>query len=325
MRWRDQLALTLPSLILRIVLAITFLWAGTGKIVGTTSVSGDAAARLANMQVPFLPEAEPPQSETPQSDRAAPVNPPPEDPRTDDQPGDPQPDAPDSDQEPQNGDEGAGDADNASDNPDPADPVALHNTRPLISLAAQAGGDPAVGSDFPEPVRVRRVHTLALLLHTSVNPALTPDSSPRPGLLPSWMGQGRTPVYLAWAAAITEILAGVLLLVGLVTRLSAFATLGIMVMAMWTTTVGPAAIQSSDAVLGFIPSADDPWAPDAYKTLLWQFALACASLSVVLLGPGPLSVDRLIFRPKRDPYESAEPAPRSAPKGVPEGAPDPNP
>ena len=66
MRLRDHIALTLPSFLLRLVLAITFLLAGTGKLIGTTKDSGDAAARLAKLGVPFLPDAPPhPQSTNP--------------------------------------------------------------------------------------------------------------------------------------------------------------------------------------------------------------------------------------------------------------------
>jgi len=56
MRCRDHVALTLPSLLLRLVLGITFLWAGAGKIIGTTTVEGDNAARLANLGGPFIQE-----------------------------------------------------------------------------------------------------------------------------------------------------------------------------------------------------------------------------------------------------------------------------
>ena len=51
MRLRDQVALTLPTFFLRLILGITFLWAGTGKLMGTYTVTGDDAARLANIGV----------------------------------------------------------------------------------------------------------------------------------------------------------------------------------------------------------------------------------------------------------------------------------
>ncbi|RMH26224.1 MAG: hypothetical protein D6692_09780, partial [Planctomycetota bacterium] len=49
MRFRDHVALTLPSLILRLILCVTFLWAGLGKILGEMTVTGDDAARLTQM------------------------------------------------------------------------------------------------------------------------------------------------------------------------------------------------------------------------------------------------------------------------------------
>ena len=61
MRCRDHIALTLPSFLLRLALAITFLWAGTGKLLGTSTVQGDNAARLANLGVSFITETPDPE------------------------------------------------------------------------------------------------------------------------------------------------------------------------------------------------------------------------------------------------------------------------
>ena len=64
MRLRDSIALTLPSFLLRLVLGVTFIWAGTGKLIGTMQVSGDDAARLANLGVDLnIIEPEPTQGE----------------------------------------------------------------------------------------------------------------------------------------------------------------------------------------------------------------------------------------------------------------------
>ena len=219
-----------------------------------------------------------------------------------------------------------GGADENSDDPgaDAPPPMLGRRGAGLMHRVAQGSSALAVANDFPDPMEIKRVHTVTLIMDKATDPGLTGDSTRKRPLLPSWLGSGRMPVYAAWAAAVTEVLGGALLLVGVLTRLSALATFGVMLMAMWTTTIGPAAMHSGDAILGFIPSAVDPWAPSAYATLLWQMALLAMSLAVVLLGPGPLSIDRLLFKPKRDPYETAEPAP-SPSRGVPEGAPDPNP
>jgi len=320
MRWRDQLALTLPAFLLRLALAITFLWAGVGKIAGTAQVQGDDAARLANLRVPMVDAA--PQAPAPDTPEA-PVSPPPEDPRVE------TPDAAEdaSDDTPAPGDddpdEGA-DQNNGDTEADAPPPMLGRRGGVTVHRVAQAASTPAVANDFPDPMEIKRVHTVTLILDKAVDPGLTDDSQPKAPLLPSWLGSGRMPVYAAWAAAVTEVLAGAFLLVGVLTRLSALATFGVMLMAMWTTMIGPAAMHSDDAILGFIPGADDPWAPSAYATLLWQLAVLAMSLAVVLLGPGPLSIDRLLFKPRRDPYETAEPT-TSPSRGVPEGAPDPNP
>lgn len=302
MRWRDQLALTLPALILRVVLAVTFLWAGTGKLVGTTLVSGDDAARLANLGVTLsVPEPEP--DATP--DAPAPSEALPEEtivPEEGDAP------------EQENMTDDASEA--ADDTPDALSMLAPRVTR------VQDAHSPAVGSDFPEPREVRRVYSVALLLDTCANPGLTEDSTPITPLVPEWLGRGNTPIIAAWAAAITELLAGFLLLIGLLTRIGAVSIMSVMLVAMWTTTIGPAAVHSSDAILGFIPRASDVWAPQSYTVVLWQFALVGVSLAVILLGPGPLSVDRVLFRGSRDPYAGSRPKGRMRKSG---DAPDPNP
>ena len=57
LRRRDRLALRLPSLLLRLVLGLTFLWAGLGKVVTTFEVEGAAAASLANRGVGVVQRA----------------------------------------------------------------------------------------------------------------------------------------------------------------------------------------------------------------------------------------------------------------------------
>ena len=51
MRLRDSIALTLPSFFLRLVLGVTFVWAGTGKLIGTMQVSGGDDMRVKEMEV----------------------------------------------------------------------------------------------------------------------------------------------------------------------------------------------------------------------------------------------------------------------------------
>jgi hypothetical protein len=74
------------------------------------------------------------------------------------------------------------------------------------------------------------------------------------------------------------------------------------------TQIGPAALHSSDAILGFIPRHDDLFSPAAYSNLLWQVALASMSLAVMFLGSGAIGLDRLLFSSSpRDPYLHGDP------------------
>jgi putative oxidoreductase len=81
------------------------------------------------------------------------------------------------------------------------------------------------------------------------------------------------PEFFAWAAALSEFAGGILLVLGLGTRVSAFLMAATM------------------AVAGFIRHAEDP-----FKTK--ELALCYLVLSVVifLLGPGRISLDALLFR-----------------------------
>lgn len=305
MRFRDHIALTLPSFLIRLVLAITFIWAGTSKIIGTTTTQGDNAARLANMGVTFLatpvesvPDPDTTDLEAPDSS-TSPINPLPD-------PSDLPSETP-SDTNP---------ADEATESNNQSDQSAQAIVPPVIIQPVVQTTAPAVGSDYPDPVYIKRVHKIALLIDHSVSPGLTPDSQPITPILPSWMGSGKMPIISAWATAITELAAGVFLLIGFLTRFSAFSLAIVMLVAMWTTNLGPAVLQSTDAILGFIPNKPDLWDPSAYSVLLWQVSVLVMCISVCLLGAGPLSIDRLLFRPgRRDPYVSGESArPQPAPK-----------
>lgn len=300
MRCRDHIALTLPSFLLRLALAITFLWAGTAKIIGTTTVQGDDAARLANLGVTFIadtPVSEP-DTQTP-SEPQTPL------PGTEATPDEATPTADDLlDQAEDLFSDTESDPESETDLESPRSPVVRSDDHALYTLQTVVqSAAPAVGSDYPDPVIIKRVYSIALLIDHASNPALTEDSQPVSSLLPKWMGKGKMPVISAWATAITELAAGAFLLIGFLTRLSAFSLMTVMLVALWSTNIGPAMLHDSNAILGFIPRAADVWAPASYSVMLWQFALIIMSLSVMLLGAGPLSIDRMLFRPgKRDPY-----------------------
>src|SRR5690606_15046438 len=63
--FRQRVSLSLPSLVLRILLAVVFIWSGLGRVSERYPVSGDTAARLANMGVlrPATASADPPEAD----------------------------------------------------------------------------------------------------------------------------------------------------------------------------------------------------------------------------------------------------------------------
>lgn len=318
MRFRDHVALTLPALILRLVLALTFLWAGIGKIIGEFEVTGDPAARLAKMGM-ILTETVP----APEPIRDLPL---PTETQTNPAPASPPstvvvPEGEPTLEDIQEAVAAAADAlaDQAEDTidqvtdtqpgPDDAPDDASDNAPNQQWAADQTTGTTYSPDDFRGTYTVQRVAGVALLLSRAGNPGLDADSNRLPATMPAWVAAERWPFYFAWAAAITELLAAVLLFFGVLTRFGALMIVGVMVTAMWLTQIGPAAMGLTDSYLGFIPKADDPWAPSSYATLLWQIACLAMAAAVFMLGSGPVGFDRALFRPPER-LERNEPAKR---------------
>jgi uncharacterized membrane protein YphA (DoxX/SURF4 family) len=305
MRLRDQVALTLPSLMLRLILGITFLWAGTGKLMGTFEVMGDDAARLANIGImPTTPApVAAPESlidSTTIEDLDEPVN-------TSEDLSEQANEIIESIKEQLDEPEESSDDPATDPVPDPADEPKIDLDKVQLQTV-QYSGTVHAGSDFPDPMEVKRVYSIALMLSQAADPGLTQDSTPIEPIMPAMFGSKPWPKVLAWAAAITELVAGIFLILGIFTRLSALSTFSVMLVAMWMTQIGPAVIQSNDAILGFIPRVDDPWSPGSYIALFWQLALAGMSAAVFFLGSGAIGIDRLIFKPsQRDPYIHGDP------------------
>ena len=288
MRFRDQVALTLPALLLRMSLCLIFLWAGLGKILGETTVTGDDAARLHAMGVGLTPPANAAPPPTP-GGPAAPAR--------------PLPDPPSELVVPD---------ENTDDDPADAPSAARVQTGGRWVLT-QAVTPPLTAADFPNEHRVQRVYGIALLLSRAANPGLTSNSEPIPATMPAWVGADRWPVYFAWAAAGAELLAAAMLFFGVLTRFGALIIVGIMLQAMWLTQIGPAMVGRVDSYLGFIPATGDPWAPPTYQTLFFQIACLTMAGAVALLGSGPIGFDRALFRP---PERLERTAPGSRPRST---------
>lgn len=307
MRFRDQVALTLPSLLLRLMLCLIFFWAGLGKVLGEMTVTGEDAARLAGMGVmmaavkdPGVPTRALPGNDTPPRD--APTEPP----------------VPPTGKGAENGAENNADNpseaapdDIASDETTGAQPVAEDMAEPptdtelplssaVLPLAprwipVQNSAPTYTAADFPGRHRVQNLHGVSLLLSKAGRPGLGPQSRPIAQTMPAWVGAERWPVILAWAAAVTEILAAALLFFGLLTRVGALLVCGIMLMALWLTAFGPAVVGRVGSFIGFIPDFGDLWSSQQYNTLFFQLACLTMATAVFLLGSGPIGLDRALF------------------------------
>lgn len=161
---------------------------------------------------------------------------------------------------------------------------------------------------FPQPVSIKRLYGVSLLMYRAGNPpprasasaAASPNSSPvtltpnEPSkLLPSFLTKGTRPLAFAWMLAIGEVIAGVLLLIGLLTRVAATWCALVMIGAIWLTELGPA-VQAGNALFGFLPQRN-MWEPELWKSLFWQVSMLGCSLSLAFMGSGSLGLDKRLF------------------------------
>jgi uncharacterized membrane protein YphA (DoxX/SURF4 family) len=104
--------------------------------------------------------------------------------------------------------------------------------------------------------------------------------------------------WLALGAALTELVGGVLIVLGLLTRLWGLGFIGVMAVAMWLTQIGPA-LNADRAFLGFLPDLkyDDPkaWSSEGLNTFLFQLTTMGCAATALFIGGGGLSLDRLFF------------------------------
>jgi uncharacterized membrane protein YphA (DoxX/SURF4 family) len=271
-------------LLLRLGLGVVFLWAGWGKLNGTMEVSGADAALLANVNL-----IQPPLVDSPAAE--------------------PIPDAGELDNQTDPADEAAEDAAPAEPPANPADTTAslLQSDAPLIirvqdSEAAEqvdqtqppatTGSTPGFSaSDFPDPVSTTRAYSIALVMMRAAEPTdggtpLWPAGLARPWMV-KWMSLGVT---------LFEFIAGILMVVGVFTRLAALGLVATMGVAMMLTTVGPA-IASGNSFLGFLPpmQLDTAGWVEAWTPWLVQLLVLLMAASLVLTGAGAMSFDRAFF------------------------------
>jgi uncharacterized membrane protein YphA (DoxX/SURF4 family) len=304
---RKPVGTMLAPLVLRLVLGTTFLWAGLSKLEATMPVKGEQAALLANLGVdrvrakappgpttppaPPAPESKPEAGSEPKADpTSVPATQPIPQPA-------PSPDpSPVPEQQP------------SSPGPAPGSDTPRAHEVGLLTLAQVTA--PGVGtpparvayapSEFPDEIEVPRVYGLAILLHRSAFPPVVrregeAPSPPPDAIWPKSLGRGSWPVRLAWTVALTEVVGGAFLILGLFTRVSAAAVAGTMLGAMWLTELGPA-WQSGKTVLGILPDRD-LFAIELWRAFFWQLSLLASGVGVALLGCGALGLDRKFFPP----------------------------
>jgi len=175
----------------------------------------------------------------------------------------------------------------------------------LAGFVQPAGGESALPPDaatapnastlpapLPESADVRSLHRITLMLHRAANPGEDGASARMPAFV------GDYAKWLAWIAALTEFLGGVMILFGMLTRIWGIGLAIAMVTAYWLTTVPEfTAIASTGVVsqaLAFAASIPD------YNRAVAQLALFVLAFGLALTGAGPLSVDAILFA--RDPH-----------------------
>lgn len=279
MGFRHSMALNFSPLLLRVALGVTFFYAGWGKVFEKSEFAPEQVAVLANMGFGKAKSAA--------LGGAGPVE--------------------------------AAPLDSAPAKPEPADalpepgrvsnPVERSSGRVVLArqdhageqgagealnAATQSSSAPAApsrlyrASDFAGPVMLSRTHFIGLAMHGAAYPA---DGGRQ--LLPTALVNRPWGWALSHGASLTELVGGALILIGLLTRLSALGLAVVMGMAIWLTTVGPS-LGASGAFLGVLPAVGR-FDSDAWQTWLLQLILFCAALAVFFSGPGAVSVDRLLM------------------------------
>lgn len=156
-------------------------------------------------------------------------------------------------------------------------------------------------ADFPDESEIMRVHGLVLTMHNAAQQGYDAEGRTTDPYWPAWAADAPLVRYLAWAVAITEIVFGFFMLIGLLTRIGSLALASVMLGALWLTQIGPA-IQSGQTILGFLPEYP-PFDPKPWTPFLFQFTLLFSAFTLFLLGPGEMSIDALAFRQPDEPEQ----------------------
>jgi len=272
MSLRESLAVNAAPVFLRLALGVTFFWIGMGKVFHWTEISGQDAAILANYGV-IQPSQFPAMEPIAFHFKAASQD----------------------------------ELDPEQDTPPPSGPPA-GDPQDIGQMERPSDVGRYSASDFPNQVKVRSLYKITVTLHNAMQPGVHHET--KDPTFPLWIDFDSTqsydkwPVHSAWAVGLTELIGGGLILLGLLTRLSALGIAGTMAGAIWLTTIGPH-MQTGQAVAGFLPP-HDAFDIQAWMGAYWQFALLMCSLALFCTGSGTLSIDRLLFG---NPFFYRAPAP----------------
>lgn len=333
-------------LILRVVIGITFVWAGLGKLVPLVEFNGQDAAILANLGTGIAPSRSTkvaPQAPIDTPTLAPPPTLPLPEAPSKSVPTAPSKPKPSSRQQRQSPDVGytahgavlaslttdglpaAADTartttrktaanGKASAQPPvtPQQPVAPATPSPAASKAspdALPPGGKFKASDFTEPARARRAYGLSVLMVKAAYPQPSVGvTNPKP-FWPAIFATSPWVVWLAFGAAVVELFAGVLLLVGFLTRLSSLMLVLVMATAMWLTQIGPA-LSTGQTQFGILPDKTW-WDPQLWTPFFWQLLIMASGIAVACMGAGALSVDRaLAVIGSGGPKTEQEPSPK---------------
>lgn len=310
MRSIDRFALSFTPMLLRLAIGLTFLWAGAGKLFHQVQFSEADRAILTQIETgapaPAQPNAETtapdPEDEIPALPEPDPADTPPADDAPADEEGDDSPRLR-SLTEPSARALPSGYSLTLAQDAAPSDEPGTNEPTPNEESAGEAGelitdafADPPAETDTPEDVsetvganvsKDRFLNRTALTIYGAAHPE---KGKPR---LPAFMGVHA--IKLAWAVAIIEFAGGLFILLGFLTRVWALAITGVIAGALWSTELGPAMLGGLDQTfLGFLPPLW-PFNPGAAMHFLWLLLLTLASFSLVFLGAGAFSIDRLLF------------------------------
>lgn len=302
-------------LLLRVVLGITFVWAGLGKLIPIVDYKGQDAAILANLgtgvapAMPLrtpataeppalappaslpLPETAPAGKPTPQKPSSRQSKPPAANGYTSAAPA-----SPDLNRLP-----ATADTSNARVRPAaakgksqptavPAQPEAPQKPAPAVDTLPPGGKYTA--AHFAEPARARRAYQLSVVMVRAAYPQPSIGSAHPKPYWPAMFATSPWVVWLAFGVAVTELFAGVLLMVGFLTRLSAALLVCVALAAMWLTQVGPA-MSTGQTTFGLLPDRTW-WDPQLWTAFFWQLLIIASGFAVACMGAGALSVDRAL-------------------------------